>query len=70
MCVQERVCGNGEDSRTFYVGAIDWKATEAGSLEADIYENDLDALEGNAIGAFKRISKPIDRAIPAVHVIA
>ena len=52
------------------MGAIDWKATEAGSLEADIYENDLDALEGNAIGAFKRISKPIDRAIPAVHVIA
>ena len=59
-CVQEKVCGEG--NYTYFAGAFDWKDTAAGSLNMDIYENDLDVLEGDAIGAFKRISKPIERA--------
>lgn len=68
-CVQEKVCGGREEPQTFYVGAIDWKASDAGSLNADIYENDLRLLDGDPIGAFKRISKPIDRASPAAPAV-
>lgn len=60
--MQEKVCGEG--GRVFRAGAFDWKATQAGSLDVDIYENDLDVLKGENIGSFKRISKPIDSACP------
>lgn len=59
-CVQELVCG---DKVTYFAGAFDWKASRAGSLDVDIYENDLSLLERGAIGAFKRIQKPIDRVV-------
>jgi hypothetical protein len=63
--VQEKVCGrdeNGTVRSTFYAGAVDWRNTQAGSLNADVYDNDKELLENGAIGSYKRITKDIDRS--------
>jgi hypothetical protein len=62
--VQEQVCG---DRRTFAVGAVDWKATQGGSLNVDVYQNDQDLL-GDDYEPLKRIAKPIDRTLPSCIV--
>jgi hypothetical protein len=59
--VQEQVCG---DRRTFAVGAVDWKTSQAGSLNVDVYQNDQDLL-GDDYEPLKRIAKPIDRTLPS-----
>lgn len=59
----------GEGNYTFYAGAFDWKTSAAGSLNVDIYENDLELLEGDAIGSFKRISKPIERMNLSIRTV-
>jgi hypothetical protein len=63
--LQERVCGRDENGTvrfTYYAGAVDWRNTQAGSLNVDVYDNDKELLEDGSIGSFKRISKDIDRA--------
>lgn len=75
--VQDEVCG--DISRTTNAaGAFDWKASEAGRLHVDVYQNDEPdygvslgdggeevILSGNTLGSFRRSAKPIDRAVGA-----
>jgi hypothetical protein len=42
---------------------VDWKTTQPGSLNVDIYQNDEDLLEGEGAEAIKRIAKPIDSTL-------
>jgi hypothetical protein len=57
-CVQD-ACAE----RTTAAGALDWKLTNSGKLDVDIYQSDKQAVTGQIIGSFKRIAKPIDRVV-------
>ena len=78
--VQDAVCGNGafNHERTNAAGAFDWKATQAGHLDVDVYQNDerelglslgdggeTIILEGNTLGSLRRTAKPVERAVGA-----
>ena len=78
--VQEEVCDIGEFGVriTNAAGAFDWKATQAGRLDVDVYQNDerelglslgdggeTIILEGNTLGSLRRTAKPVERAVGA-----
>eukprot|EP00892_Ulva_mutabilis_P007665 jgi/Ulvmu1/5270/UM022_0064.1 len=55
----EGECG----TRSQHANAFDLKGTRNASLDVDIWHNDVTTIDGQAIGALKRIAKPIDRIV-------
>jgi hypothetical protein len=59
----EDTCKAEGRQRTYFGNSYDWKQSSAGALDVDIYQNDVQSIKGESIGAWKRIAKPMDRIV-------